>query len=105
MLKRVASLRFRATQFLLKKCREPLATILLQYKNLFFRFKMIVHSKDVRNPDNDDRLQLLENATHRQPYDGLNSLQTTITSVIRYPTHTRVKVGTSRADSRILPET
>ena len=66
---------------------------------------MIVHSKDQRNPENEDRLRLLENATHRQPYDGLNSLQTKVTSVLRYPTHTRVKVGTSRTEPRVLPET
>ena len=66
---------------------------------------MIRHDKDKRNPDNDDRMKLLENATDRQPYDGLNSLKTVIASVTRFPTHTRIKVGTARTDARILPET
>ena len=65
---------------------------------------MIRHSKDKRNPDNDDRIILLQNATDRQPYDGLNSLQTSIKSVIRFPTHTRIKVETTPVDKRILPE-
>ena len=56
---------------------------------------MIIHRKDERNPQNNDRIPLLLNSTQRQPFDGLNSLKTAITSVIRYPTHTRVKVATT----------
>nr|XP_002125920.1 beta-1,4-galactosyltransferase 1 [Ciona intestinalis] len=58
------------------------------------RFKMIHHNHDKRNPRIDDYLMqdLLFSAISRQDSDGLNSLHTVRTDVIKYPSHTRVKV-------------
>ncbi|XP_076825859.1 beta-1,4-galactosyltransferase 1-like [Clavelina lepadiformis] len=59
----------------------------------YIRFKMIRHESDKKNPENNERLSLLNSWKERQSKDGLNSLQSTITSVVEYPTHTRILVN------------
>ncbi|CAK8671011.1 unnamed protein product [Clavelina lepadiformis] len=67
----------------------------------YTRFKMVRHNGDKGNPPNDNRLELLKQAEKRQPRDGLNSLRTFITSVVRYPSHTRLKVRTNLTNEEL----
>ena len=65
--------------------------------NVFcFRFKMIQHEPDKKNPYNTMALETLNNWRERMPRDGLNNLPTTISDVNKYKTHLHIKVKTSR---------
>jgi len=58
----------------------------------FARYRMIKHPHDEANPISPKRYELLQNWGNRQPHDGLNSLNTTITKVIKNRTHLRLMV-------------
>ncbi|CAK8671059.1 unnamed protein product [Clavelina lepadiformis] len=60
----------------------------------YTRFKMIKHGSDAGNSENSHRWDRLHLAVKRQPLDGVNNLDTTISDEIKYRTHTRLKVKT-----------
>lgn len=68
-----------------------------------FRFKMIQHERDSKNPVSKDAGELLNHWKERMPYDGINSLETTISDVIPYTTHLRIKIKTYR-NVRLWPK-
>ncbi|XP_078489251.1 beta-1,4-galactosyltransferase 2-like [Ciona intestinalis] len=58
------------------------------------RYAMVHHKRDADNPNNDYGRRLYLKWKQRQPNDGLNSLETQVTSVVKHPTHTRLYIQT-----------
>uniref|UniRef100_H2ZJ92 Galactosyltransferase C-terminal domain-containing protein n=1 Tax=Ciona savignyi TaxID=51511 RepID=H2ZJ92_CIOSA len=58
----------------------------------YSKFRMISHARDLRNPDNKQRFQLVNTWKARQYQDGLNSLPQNISTVEKQITHTHLYV-------------
>lgn len=66
---------------------------------------MIKHERDRKNPVSSTRLELLNTWAERQPHDGLNSLNTTLSGVIKYKTHLRLLIKTNpQKELEVVPE-
>ena len=57
---------------------------------------MIKHAHDKNNPVSTLKRKVLDNWKRRWKTDGLNSLNTTISGVVKFRTHLKIKVRTNR---------